>query len=156
MAHRPALRVVIGAKFLDLFFSRSQVVNKKSSNDNFFGSKKGFEWKHNYLSENFIILNKLFNDDFRARGKRNHKFRPIVYTCPLPLLSIHYTFSWIWTAAWCRTMVAHCYTCLFHQEPFSKHIHFISYVSLIKTIIPVSIALVLRKLQVATPTKSFR
>ena len=39
---------------------------------------------------------------------------------------------------------------------FFKHIHVILYVSLIKQLyVPVSIALVLRKLQVATPTKSF-
>ena len=45
-----------------------------------FCSKKEFEWNH-HLSKNFIILNKTschlmtFNDDLRARGKRNHKFR---------------------------------------------------------------------------------
>ena len=49
-------RWICGSFFLSLSFSCSQVVIKKSSNDNFFGSKKGFEWKRHHLSENFIIL----------------------------------------------------------------------------------------------------
>ena len=44
-------RGISGSFFLSLLFSRSQVIIKKSSNDNFFGSKKVFEWKHHHLSE---------------------------------------------------------------------------------------------------------
>ena len=39
-------RRISGSFFLSLLFSCSQVIIKKSSNDNFFCSKKGFEWNH--------------------------------------------------------------------------------------------------------------
>ena len=73
-------RGISGSFFLSLSFSHTQVVIKKSSNDNFFCSKKECEWNHHHLSENFTILNKtscliwwLFNDDLRAREREREE-----------------------------------------------------------------------------------
>ena len=48
--------VSVCVEFLFIFSSRSQVVIKRSSNDNFFLSKKELEWRNHHLSKKFIIL----------------------------------------------------------------------------------------------------
>ena len=65
-------RGISGSFFLSLLFSRSQVIIKKSSNDNCLGSNRGLREniiKHQTLSfwTDKIIIWWLFNDGFRAR-----------------------------------------------------------------------------------------
>ena len=68
------MRGIYGSFFL--LFSRSQVVMKKSSNDNFFRPKEGIGWKIIIWVKYEILMFSLKKvDNLRARGKRNHKFR---------------------------------------------------------------------------------
>ena len=87
-------RGISGSFFLSLLFSRSQVIIKKSSNDNCLGSNRGLREniiKHQTLSfwTDKIIIWWLFNDGFRAReGESERKKEP-----QIPRLSAHSIFQ---------------------------------------------------------------